>query len=157
MRTILTLPILGVLLLGAASRTGAQDDKPANDKELIQGAWTIFAVEFDGRAIPDGPDLKRFQEVTLTFKGDAVVNSRDKDVQGKFILDSTKKPGTLDIVTTKQNMERKMLYVYHLDGDVLRLCFTRNSDVFRPRELTSDNLQFMMFLRRQKPAPAKEK
>jgi uncharacterized protein (TIGR03067 family) len=156
MRTILTVPILAVLLLGSASRPGAQEDKPPNDKELIQGAWSIFAVEINGRAVPDGDDLKRFQEVTLTFKGDAVVNSREKDVQSKFILDSTKKPGTLDIVTTKQNTERKMLYLYHLDGDVLRLCFTRNSDVFRPRELTSDNLQFMLFLRRQKP-PEKEK
>jgi uncharacterized protein (TIGR03067 family) len=156
MRTILAVTALVVLLLGSATNTGGQDDRPMSDKDLIQGTWGIMAVEFDGRALPDGPELKRFQEVKLTFKGDSVLNSRDKDVTGRFTIDSTKKPGQLDIVTTKEKAEHKMLYVYHLDGDTLRLCFTRNSDVFRPRELTSDNAQIILFFKRQK-LPEKEK
>jgi len=156
MRTILVVPALVFLLLGTAAHTGGQDDRPMTDKELIQGTWGVSAVEFDGRALPDGPELKRFQEVKLIFKGDTVLNSRDKDVTGRFTIDNTKKPGQLDIVTTKEKAEHKMLYVYHLDGDLLRLCFTRNSDVFRPRELTSDNGQIILFFKRQKP-PEKEK
>jgi uncharacterized protein (TIGR03067 family) len=147
MRLGLAVAAVAILLLLAG-------DLPVSDRDRIQGAWEVAGVEFNGQALPEGPDLKRFQEMRLTFQGESVLNPSEKDVRGRFILDASKNPPALDIITTKKQIERKMLCVYQLENDTLRLCFLRNSDIARPGEVTSNNQQFLLIFKRQK-APAK--
>jgi uncharacterized protein (TIGR03067 family) len=124
-------------------------DTPQTDRERIQGTWVILDVEFDGVPIPESPERARLIGSKLTFQGEAVLNSRQPDVKARFTLDASAAPPTLDIISMPKNEERRMLYTYLLDGEMLRLCFTRNSGVVRPADVTSNNKQVLFLLKRQ--------
>ena len=141
-RIVLGLILLAFLMLGF---------EPAEDRQRIQGRWKVAAVEFNGALLPDGADLKRFQEVSLTFDGEAVLHGQASAVKARFVMDSTKTPGALDIIEQTKAGDRKMLYLYGLEADSLKLCFTRNSGVNRPVELTSKNGQIVLIFQRDKP------
>ncbi len=119
------------------------------DNDRLQGTWRITTVDFNGQPLPEGPELRQFKGVRLTFENDKVINSRSFK-KSPFILDSSKSPGTLDITESHRNGEHKMLYLYTLDGDTLKLCFTNNSGTTRPSEMTSQNKQILLTLQRYK-------
>ncbi len=127
-------------------------DTLANDKERIQGIWIIVEVEFDGVPLPDSPQRAHFVGSKLTFQGDWVINSQQPNVKARVVMDPGANPPTLDIITMPKNEERRMLYTYQLAGDSLRLCFTRNSSVIRPTNVTSSNKQLLLILKRQTEA-----
>lgn len=141
---------LGLVILFAIAAEPLKDPttEKGTDRERLQGTWNITDVEFDGKPLSDGPSLRQFKGVRLTFEGDQVINSRTFK-KSSFKVDNTA-TGVLDIVEPSSDGDHKMLYLYRLEGDTLKLCFTNQSGTTRPMELTSQNKQIVLVLKRRK-------
>ncbi len=102
MKFLLPLAVLAVALVAADNKPADKaDDKPVQkktDKELIQGTWDLVTVEADGAEVKDGPVVENLKGMKLTFKDNAVSNSKVPDDKATFALDPDKKPAELDIV-----------------------------------------------------------
>ena len=140
---------------------GQPADKPAadnpapdkkTDKELLQGAWLITAAEMDGKPFKELTDKK----TTLTFKGDAVIDSAHPDEKATFKIDADKKPPVLDLKIVRANETQTVLAIYELKGDTLTLCMADNEKQ-RPKEFTSKGENMLLTLKRQKTDDAKPK
>jgi uncharacterized protein (TIGR03067 family) len=147
-RILLPVALLGLVLTAAEPPTEKAPEK-VTDNDRLQGTWRITTVDFNGQLLPEGPELRQFKGVRLTFENDKVINSRSFK-KSPYILNATKSPGTLDIIEAHKDGDHKMLYLYTLDGDTLKLCFTSTSGTTRPGEMTSQNKQILLTLQRYK-------
>jgi uncharacterized protein (TIGR03067 family) len=148
---IALLPLALFALVLTATVWGADDNKgKKDDKELLQGSWAVIAVETNGQSVPEGEVLTALKKTVLTFAGDTVRNSQHPGSKDTFLLDTSKTPRTLDIIKEKDGKKEQILFVYELQGDVLKICFDPKSRIDRPKELTSKNNQVIMTLMRDK-------
>jgi uncharacterized protein (TIGR03067 family) len=113
---------------------GKKTQAPMTDKEKLIGTWKITAILFDGK-----PDPKSDEIVKTGFMyifADAVYSKWGDKIDGPmtYQIDETQKPKTIDM--TDDRGERTELGIYHLEGDVLRICFARGEEQ-RPKELAS--------------------
>jgi uncharacterized protein (TIGR03067 family) len=123
-----------VLFLAAAGWLGAVEpgEKAAQDElKKLEGSWAYTATEFNGKKLADGV----VTIATLTIKGntykiEALGNVTD---EGTFTFDPTKKPKTLDKVSTRLK-NFKMVAIYEVDGDTLRICENASE---RPKKFSS--------------------
>jgi uncharacterized protein (TIGR03067 family) len=123
------------------------NEKPRDDKALIQGTWGIVAMEADGKEVK-GEMFEAAKKGKMTFKGDSFMQSMMPERVLPFKLDASKKPATLDI-EVKVPAEVTFRYLYEfVDEDTLRLCSGKQSDV-RPTEFTSKGGQFLLTLKRE--------
>jgi uncharacterized protein (TIGR03067 family) len=93
-------------------------DDAKEDVKKLQGTWKVIKLD-DGEKPTSGEEIGYW---TFEFNGDGVTtrqgkNSSAKD--GKFKLDSTKKPKSIDIDT---GGEAPSEGIYELDGDELTIC-----------------------------------
>jgi uncharacterized protein (TIGR03067 family) len=123
--TVFVLGGVGILAHPAAS-AGQQDkkdpppqpvvkdaDKPAGDKEKIQGTWEVVSAEYRGET--------RENKFTVSFAGNKIA-LREKAVlaEGVFELDPAKEPKTIDW-SLGEFKPQKCLGIYKLEGDKLSL------------------------------------
>jgi uncharacterized protein (TIGR03067 family) len=106
------------------------------DRAALQGTWQVVASEDNGEKVP-ADDLKG---LFLIFKGDAIAIREGGKAEERFsfLLDPTKKPKEIDLtikVGPKKGQTDRA--IYHLDGDLLRICIQSNNDAPRPREFVS--------------------
>src|SRR5262245_17952961 len=127
--------MLPLVLLAFASLAADKPDMKKQDKERIQGTWTVATLEVDGKEVK-GETFEAFKKGKLTFKGDSYIHSMAPDRVLTFRLDPDKKPAALDVeVTTPAKAVFRYLYEF-VDDDTLRLCSGKEADV-RPKEFTS--------------------
>jgi uncharacterized protein (TIGR03067 family) len=126
--------------LGLAAASVQADDKPdaAKALEKFQGTWTFESVEVDGKKESSawGEKLKNLK---ITFAGNKfTVKKGDKVVQaGTQKLDPSKSPKAVDATVTEGNGKgRKMLGIYEIEGDTLKVCFDPEGKK-RPTEFKS--------------------
>jgi uncharacterized protein (TIGR03067 family) len=123
---LLMVPCL-VLLLNSA-----QDDV---QKELarFQGTWAPGYVEIDGKELK--ADLK---EDRLVIMGNSFVFTSPKSkMEGKFKIDPSKKPRTIDQETTSgDNKGIKTVGIYEVDDKRLMVCY-RVAPQERPTEFAT--------------------
>jgi uncharacterized protein (TIGR03067 family) len=142
-------------------------DKPAEqktDKDLIQGTWVFAAFEFDGIVFTDA-DLKssivaQFRDLRVTVQEDGVSSSTAALLLGqtlKLALDPADKPPTLDLQVVKggKDVEEKIMLLYELRGDTLRVCWRGSSREERPKAFTSKGGQYILTLQREEKKPGK--
>ena len=113
-----TVLILLAVLLIAADKQG---EKGKSDKEKLQGTWKIVSAEFDGKP------LKEAIGGTMTFTGDRIEQGKKGDkeyYEGKYELDPSKNPKHIDLTHAKA----KIMAIYSLDGDELRISSFRTPD-----------------------------
>jgi uncharacterized protein (TIGR03067 family) len=174
---LLPIALLAVAIVAAdkpADRPGTDQpadkpvgDKPAEkktDKDLIQGTWMFSAFEFDDIVFTDG-DLKssivaQLRELRATVKDDGVSSSTAALLPGQTLmlaLDPAEKPPTLDLQVVKggKNVEEKIMLLYELRGDTLRLCWAGSSREERPKAFTSKGGQYILTLKREEKKPEK--
>jgi uncharacterized protein (TIGR03067 family) len=143
------LAVGALLCLLAVTSPAADDKKP--DKEKLQGTWVVSSVTFDGNMI----DVPKGKEGTFTFKGDKVTihdPEKNKDVEASFKIEEKKKE--IDL-TGPSEKDPKVLEttpaVYSLDGDTLKLGFSKNGPKGdRPKGLDDKDCVVMVFKRMTK-------
>jgi uncharacterized protein (TIGR03067 family) len=126
--------------LGLAAASVQADDKADAAKALkkFQGTWTFESVVVDGKKESSvwGEELKNLK---ITFAGNKfTVKKGDKVVQaGTQKLDPSKSPKAVDATVTEGNGKgRKMLGIYEIEGDILKVCFDPEGKK-RPTEFKS--------------------
>jgi uncharacterized protein (TIGR03067 family) len=142
-------------------------DQPAEkkaDKELMQGIWVFSAFEFDG-IVFTGADLKssivaQVRDLRVTVKEDGVSSSTAALLPGqtlKLALDPAEKPPTFDLQVVKggKDVEEKIMLLYELRGDTLRLCWGGSSREQRPKSFTSSGGQYVLTFKREEKQPEK--
>src|SRR4051812_40541783 len=110
-----------VLVLSAFSLLKA-GDPPKGDAAKMQGTWAFVTHEMDGKKAPEDA----LKNMTVTIKGNTfTVKNGDQVIQaGTQKLDGTKKPRTIDATITEgEGKGTKMLGIYELDGDTMKVCF----------------------------------
>jgi uncharacterized protein (TIGR03067 family) len=144
MTKLLPLALLAVALAPAPEKT-------KTDKERIQGAWAVVGVEGEGKALKEGPIYDHVKDMKLTFTDDAVSNSNSPGDKGSFTLDPEKKPPTLDLVVKSADgqIQEKLLMLYELKDETLRLCASPMPNADRPKEFTSKGGQIILTLKRE--------
>ena len=121
-------------LLGSLSRMDGQEkDDP------LQGKWTLAQIERGGKSpTPEQLQLKPYKVV---IKGNTlrISDENDKGEGATFTRDQSKKPNEIDLLFKegpKEDIERKAIGIYELDGDTLKLAWRKDGGP-RPTEFTS--------------------
>jgi uncharacterized protein (TIGR03067 family) len=133
-RYVVTVLVIG-LLLGAAP---APEDKAKKDREALQGTWRWVLSEQGGKEL--GDDLRQH---TLIFEKDtfAVKLGGRVIVGGKFKLDPSKKPKTIDMTVTDSpgdlDKGKEIHGIYELDKDTLKWCTSEPGGTDRPKEFST--------------------
>jgi uncharacterized protein (TIGR03067 family) len=145
MKHLLPVALLTVALVAA--------DKPAadekTDKERIQGTWSVTGVEAKGAAVKEGDLFNQLKDMKLTFKDDAVINSKHPDDKATFKIDPDKKPATLDVdIKGRPDDAMRLLYEF-TDDNTLRVCGSKKESE-RPKEFGSMDDQIVITLKREK-------
>ena len=106
------------LLLVAANR-----EEVLQDLDKFTGTWQAVSIERDGEALPKA----EVQKVRLVVNGENYTFQTGRQIiQGKHKLDPSKDPKMIDAVRTKGPDKGKTLHgIYELDGDTLRICFSK--------------------------------
>lgn len=140
MRRPLLVALVAVLLVAA--------DDAKKDAENIQGIWTVVSAERDGKKMPE----KETKNVKVTFKDGVMSVSREaRDEKAGYKLDPAKKPKTIDFTPDQDKKEKPALGIYELDGDNLKLCWSKEGGA-RPTEFVSkaDSDVMLIVLKREK-------
>jgi len=144
----LCVAAIALLVAGGTLHGGGGDEAGEKDLKKIQGTWKFVSQEMEGKPRPP----EELAKLTITFSGDKwSVREAGKVVQGgthKF--DPSKKPAHVDAVVTEgEDKGSKMLGIYELKGDTLRVCFDPQGKE-RPTGFTSKAGQFAAVLEREK-------
>jgi uncharacterized protein (TIGR03067 family) len=133
-----SLVVLVMPLLLAAQGT---EDNSKKDLEKLQGTWKPVSLESDGANPPDEV-LKGWtltvakKEYTISIFMDLGGGMVSKSVTKlAFVLDPAKKPKAIDFVNPL-NAKNKMLGIYELEGDTLKIC-TSKPGTERPNRFES--------------------
>lgn len=121
----------------------------ADDLKDLNGAWVPSEGQLNGKKAPD--DFINSIKLTIT-DGKYSVTVGDQMENGKFTIDTSKKPATMDIHADEgPNKGKRILAIYELSGDTLKVCYKLGVEE-RPKGFTStaDNKQFVVTYKRKK-------
>ena len=144
----LVLGALAVVLLLPAEQppapppTARAAATPEADRERLQGAWQVVALEFAGQPLPT-------EGMQVVFTGDrcAVLNQGKPGVAKTYALDPSRDPKMIDMVS---DLGVSTPGIYALDGDTLKICLGESAD--RPSEfVTEPGVDTLLFILRRKP------
>lgn len=93
------------------------------DQELLQGAWTVVSIVSNGENEPP----EKVARVSVVFRGDQMIirEPHHTDEHERFKLDSTKSPKTIDLTDEDDESKVRVLAIYELNGDDLKICGAR--------------------------------
>jgi uncharacterized protein (TIGR03067 family) len=129
--------------------------KPRKDKtdlDVLQGAWSIAALEVDGESLPQF----MLTEGSIEVKGDRFRSVGMGAVyEGTLTLDSGAAPKTFDLVFTsgpeKGNINRG---IYEIAGDQWKLCLATRGDARPQKFATKSNTGHALQTLQRGPAKA---
>ena len=118
----------------------------ADDAKLLQGAWTIVSYTYRGKKAPED----KLSNMSCVIKENTLSIEEDKRVEsGTIKLDPTKKPKTLDLIIKDGAKTETALFIYELDGDNLKLCWSKPGGE-RPTAFSAEGTDGYMVLKRKK-------
>lgn len=109
----------------------APKDAPKIDN--IVGEWTVVNQERDGKA---GSFFSDSMSFTADGKWGRVYEGKEARNCEKYVLDTTAKPGTIDLIFTKDTNVAGAYGIVRIDGDTLTMCLNYSSRV-RPDKFES--------------------
>ena len=97
-------------------------------------------------------DQSKNKDAGILFKGDTITFTGKGTVTGKFTIDPSKKPMTLDITLEKGGKKSTTLAIYDVTSDTLRLChfLGGRAATERPKEFVADKQTVLGILKRDK-------
>jgi uncharacterized protein (TIGR03067 family) len=125
----LALPVL-MLFVSVGEDAGERDLK------LLQGSWTLAALEVNGKDVP----ADKLEGTVLTVKGkDYKVTLKNKNVTVCVIqLDPKQNPKHLDMIFLDgANKDKVHKGIYRIDGDKFQLARGLTPDQARPKEFAT--------------------
>jgi uncharacterized protein (TIGR03067 family) len=109
--------LAAVVLVGAALLSvgvAAGGDAKADLKKFA-GTWAVESAKKEGKAPPEG----ELDKVRFVFTGDKLtVKHGDKEEEGTFKIDSSKKPRQIDVMIKGKTHEG----IYAFEGGKLKIC-----------------------------------
>jgi uncharacterized protein (TIGR03067 family) len=111
----------------------AAEQAGGNDADKIQGTWTVVSMHDSGRPAP--PEKIKSVKFVITKDKMAIVEGGGEKEAVKYALDATKKPKWIDFTSKNGG---KMLGVYELDGDNLKICFNERDGGERSTKFASE-------------------
>jgi uncharacterized protein (TIGR03067 family) len=115
--------------------SGAGGDKKKDTN--ADGAWTVTAMEENGKKVP--ADAIDKLDMKLTIKGDSYTVTMAGKVldKGTSTRDAQKKPNTLDIKSAEgPNKGKTILAIVEFSGDVMKVCYDLEGKS-RPKEFST--------------------
>src|SRR5262249_45608483 len=116
-----------VIVLGA----GADDkkDEGKKDLDLLKGTWKVTSMIVNGKEDANASDHG------ITFDGEKVtIKEKNGESKGTCKIDTAKEPKQIDL-TPDDDPDKKIVGIYSLKDDELKLCLTRGAE--RPTEFES--------------------
>jgi len=138
--------MLQVLALVSCVLAAPSDDLVRREHEKLDGNWRLVSVEVDGQKMP----AQQANDFSLTFKMGKFTSFRGGEKRtGKYTLDPSKKPKTIDIVPDEgPDKGKSWSLIYTLEGNTLRIC-GRNPGEDRPTSFdTKDQKQVILMVLR---------
>jgi len=128
MKTSFVIPTIGFVLACLGFLAAAEDEKQEaikKDRKKYEGTWRVVSLELNGNKQPED-GAKRF---TVVNKGDGtwiLQYDGEKVIQGTSEIDPTRKPKTIDFMTTEGDDKGKIvLGIYELGDDTRKLCYAQ--------------------------------
>jgi uncharacterized protein (TIGR03067 family) len=107
----------------------AADSK--DDLKAMQGTWRPTSGESAGKAMAS--DVLKKTKLVIKDNKYTVTVGEDPD-HGTLKIDASRMPKTMDIVSTGgANKGRRILAIYEIDGDTMKICYDLSGKV-RPKE-----------------------
>ena len=147
-RTFLCSGLIALVALNVLCPTSWADNK--DDAKLVDGTWLGSKAELSGKPYPE--ELTRTIRITVE-KGRYKVAHSGTSEEGLFKLDPSAKPKSLDMIGTDgPNKGNKLLAIYELDGDTLKVCYDLTGKS-RPKEFktTEGSQLYLVIYKREKP------
>jgi uncharacterized protein (TIGR03067 family) len=114
-----TLVLLAVVALVAAK--SPEGDANKKDLDKMQGDWAAVSMVNDGAKASDDEAQCLFR--TVKGQQHTLYLYNKPLMKGRFKIDATKKPKTIDLViTTGFGKGQPILGIYELDGDRWKIC-----------------------------------
>jgi RNA polymerase sigma factor (sigma-70 family) len=113
-----------------AQTPAAQGPSAKNDRDLLQGKWTVVSARQNGKDV-NADEEAAIKDKPFVFKGDKVTAKGECD----YSINPSKSPKEMDIVPTEgPEGEKGMKFraIYELKGDSLKIAFT-GPGMDRPR------------------------
>jgi len=134
MRLSLAAATAAALLVVGVAGVGADDNV---GKKQIEGTWELTGVTRGGKERPADKEKTTvtFAAGTMTMKG-LSKDGGTKEKTAKYTVNTTKTPHWLDIDAQDGDKKEKVLGLYEVKGDTLRLALGR-PDGDRPASLES--------------------
>ena len=140
MRWPLALILVASLGMGSPLAATKAEDPPSRklaqeDLKKLQGTWECVSMEREGDPIP----AEQLKGTKVVYEDDLATLYRDGEVfrRGLITLDTAKTPrrvNTWDL--NGPYADQTVPGIYEIDGDTLKLCFSR-PNVDRPKEFTT--------------------
>ncbi len=144
-----------VMLLTLKRRPTAAD-RTQEDRQRLQGAWEVVALERNGTKAPEG---EKPLGARVVFKEDRLVNhfNDNNPMEADYKIDAGQDPGHIDVTPRdgpEQEKGKTFHGIYRLKGDTLTLCLSARPDGDRPTEFkTAEGSDTVLFtLKRAAPA-----
>jgi uncharacterized protein (TIGR03067 family) len=122
------------------------------DKDKIQSTWKMVSMESEGKI--ESTDDAKDKRLVITAEMMCVTERGEKTKEEiKYTLDDSKKPKTIDLeMVQPDGPKMKLLGIYELDDDTLKICINPSGDK-RPTEFATSpgSSVRMLVLKRDKP------
>jgi uncharacterized protein (TIGR03067 family) len=140
------LPFFVACACGLLLSAVRAEDKPAGDREKLQGNWAVTSWQRGGQRV--SPDIA--MTARFTFAGDklTILTGKDTKTEATIKLDPDKKPKEIDVDLGGNNVRKG---IYQLDGDDLKVAYGEFGNL-RPKEFPAKESGLTVWvLRRVKP------
>jgi uncharacterized protein (TIGR03067 family) len=147
----LCLVTVSLSLLSAWTVLAVQETASEKDMKALQGKWQVVSMSKAGKEAKIANAFKY-----LVFDGDKIkfMVDAEKEIKapGRFKVDASKTPNTIDVVEKIGDKDSTGLLIYELQGDSLKLCVSAKFEKERPKAFSStpDDKQTLIVLKRAK-------
>jgi uncharacterized protein (TIGR03067 family) len=147
---------IGILLFAAIAsssislRVRAEEKK--TDAKALQGTWVVTAQMYEGKELDPKEIQKEGIKFVITAEEITIVANGVTRSKSTWTIDAMQTPKYMNLVLIEPTKGEKLLGIYELNGDVLKLCL-HPGDKNRPAkfEAKKGSMDVVHILKKEKP------